>query len=95
MNLLRRVQDMSVEVTGLTIHSDGSGAPAVVVVGRYRFACDTLGKRTAVHGLNATGSCREQRSAAMKARHAYNSAVLFNTTHQWRERNRAMYADLN
>lgn len=82
------------EVTNLQVMEDASGAPAVVVVGQYRFACDTLGKRTAVHGLNATGSAREQRSAAMKARHAYNTAVLFNTTAAWRERNLAMYADI-
>lgn len=85
---------MNAEVTNLQIMEDASGAPAIVVVGQYRFACDTLGKRTAVNCLNTKGTFVGSRSAAMKARHAYNSAVLFNTTAAWRERNLAMYWDV-
>lgn len=80
---------MDVKVIGLDVMEDASGAPAIVEVGPYRYACDTLGHKTAVNCISSTGT----RSAAMKARHAYNSAVLFATTAAWRERNVAMYAE--
>ncbi len=74
--------------------ADASGAPAIVTVGRYKFALDKLGARVSCTGLNASGSAREQVRAAAAARAAYVERLGALTSAAWHKANRAMYADL-
>lgn len=83
-----------VEVKNLRVFDDASGAPALVEVADYVFACDTLGKRTAVNCIKpGYGSRTESKIAARRARIAYESKVLFSTTGAWRQQNCDMYAE--
>jgi hypothetical protein len=84
----------SADIESLSVMPDGSGAPAVIRVGRYRFALDRLGQRVSCHGLNATGSAREQVRAASAARAAYVDALARNTNGAWVAANNSMYADV-
>lgn len=83
----------AVEIENFRTFEDSSGAPALVRVGDYVFACDTLGARTTVNCIKpGHGSRTESKIAARRARIAYESKVLFSTTGAWRERAVAMYA---
>lgn len=82
---------MTANIESLQIMADASGAPAVVSVGRYRFALDKLGPKVACHGLNATGSAREQLRAAGVARAAYVERLHAVTDNAWRLANSQMY----
>lgn len=72
---------------------DCSGAPAVVVSGRFTFAFDTLGRVTcnAIREVNATRGERERaldgaRAAYLRARNAIVNA-------EWLRTNAELYAD--
>lgn len=78
-------------VDTIEVFSDGSGAPAVVTVGNFRYACDFLGQSK----LTLLGSKvpRDHRRYADLAREAYLDALFCATDEEWLQANRAMYRE--
>lgn len=85
----------SIKVISIDVMPDGSGAPAVVQVGPYRFAVDILGTVR----VNAIGAVRggyvERNHAIRIATDTYQRALDIKVTADWRAANAAMYADVN
>lgn len=83
---------VNAEVTALQFHADGSGCPAVVHVGPFAFAFDTLGTLR-FHRLDTTRYNRATVSEALRlATKAYTLAVDRLATPEWRKLNAEMYA---
>ena len=71
---------------------DFSGAPAVVSVGRYRFALDTLGEVKCNLIAPVSGSRKESKIAVSMARAAYLRARAKLVSDAWLAGNAALYA---
>jgi hypothetical protein len=78
-------------ITRMEVMSDGSGAPALVSFGPYRFALDYLAEVKCNLLAPVSGSRRASRVAAQYARTAYEQALDERTDDGWLEANRAMY----
>lgn len=90
-----RAAKASIKISGFQVYSDGSGAPALVQIADYGFACDWINGAVSMTCVKpAHGSRRESEVAARRARDAYVANVQANTTEDWRALNLAMYADL-
>ena len=82
-----------VEVSSMTVYPDASGAPAVVSVGPYVYACDFVGGEIRVSCIKpAKGSRVESKVAADRARREYAKVLEKNTDAAWRAANVALYA---
>ncbi len=83
-----------VRVSIQDVYADGSGAPALVKLAGFTFACDILG----VHKRRPVGAPRcsatERKIAERRASEAYAAELAKATDAAWMELNRAMYADL-
>lgn len=82
-----------VDVKNLVVYEDASGAPAVVTVADYSFACDTVGKTVMTCIRPGHGSRTESKIAAQRASNAYQDAVHKATLGtDWMRRNAVMYS---
>ncbi len=78
-------------VDRIEVMADGSGAPALVSFGPYRFACDYLGEVKLNLVAPVSGSRRASKVAADRARTVYMQTLDERTSDEWLEVNRAMY----
>jgi hypothetical protein len=72
---------------------DGSGAPAVISVGEYTFACDYLGE-VKIAGIGAPSAWRSRgsKAAAVEIARAAYRRLLDELSAEWHDANRSMYA---
>ena len=86
---------MKAVITYIEVYPDGSGAPALVDVGPYRYSMNYLGRQT----LNVIGAPRGKESirnrdhAIRIACYLYAERLHELTDDKWLEANHAMYQD--
>ena len=78
-------------VTMERVFEDGSGAPAVVSVRGWTYACDFLGDVTCAL-ITECSSRRPPKWAAKAAREQYLAELRSRAPANWFDANRAMYA---
>ncbi len=74
------------------VHSDASGAPAVIHCGPYIYAFDILGevKQNAISQANSFG--KERRVAAARCLSTYNRELSKRVDAAWRAKNSELYS---
>jgi hypothetical protein len=86
------IKVVSVDVTGLRVFEDASGAPAVVRVANYAYAFDTLGSVRCSLLQPVSGSRLESKIAAGRAKAAYVAARDAVVSAAWLKANADLYA---
>lgn len=84
----------AVEVVTCEVYPDGSGAPALVRVADFSYACDFLGGEVRLNLVKGPSHGRRANQvAAERATRTYAAYVNENTSPEWRVANVAMYKD--
>lgn len=89
------VRHAAVEVSGMKVYPDASGAPAVVRIGPYGYACDYIkGEVRCALISPVAGSRVESKIAAERARREYAKHLVDCTTSHWRKANVTLYLEV-